>query len=272
MLTLNNAQLTVSVLDPVADRGRFGARYCTGGYVFQVADQRVGDLLSGPTYPHDFNWFDGQGLPESFRTHLADPHEPNNTIELGIGIGKIDRADQKVLEFCEWEIAEERDAMRFKTTQTYLGWSFEVTRTLRLIGRTLTSETSLKATGRDAVPVYWFPHPFFPHYPGGECCKLNVGVRLQDSPGYELLPSGFIGQKGLPWDRRGYFQELDFDRGRPVTLLQRHPKLGLIAATCSYAPAYFPIWGNKNTFSFEPYLEQSVEPGAEANWWIEYDF
>jgi hypothetical protein len=272
MLSLNNAQLNVAVLDPVADQERFGARYCTGGYILQVTDQRIGDLIGGPSYPFSFNWFDGAGLPESFRTHLADPNDANNTIELGIGIGRIDRSNNKVLEFCLWEVTEERDALHFKTAQSYLAWSFELVHTLRLTHRTLTSELRLKSTGQAAVPVYWFPHPFFPHYPGGECCKLNVGVRLNDSPGYELLPSGFIGQKNLPWDRRGFFQELDFDKGQPVTLLQRHPKLGLIAATCSYAPAYFPIWGNKNTFSFEPYYQRDVAPGEEASWSITYDF
>ena len=37
-----------------------GARYCTGGYIFQVSDPVHGDLLSTPARP--FNAFDGQGL------------------------------------------------------------------------------------------------------------------------------------------------------------------------------------------------------------------
>ena len=31
MYTLKNDSLDVSILDPVADRERFGVRYCTGG-------------------------------------------------------------------------------------------------------------------------------------------------------------------------------------------------------------------------------------------------
>ncbi len=54
--------------------------------------------------------------------------------------------------------------------------------------------------------------------------------------------------------------------------LQRHPTLGLVVATCSYTPSYFPIWGNRNTFSFEPYLARTVAPGAESTWSIVYDF
>ncbi|MEC7281971.1 MAG: hypothetical protein VXU50_07875, partial [Verrucomicrobiota bacterium] len=64
--TLQNEVLSVDVLDPVADRERFGTRYCTGGYIFQVTDANYGPLLSGPTYPDSFNTYDGQGIPDAF--------------------------------------------------------------------------------------------------------------------------------------------------------------------------------------------------------------
>ncbi|MFZ4398130.1 MAG: hypothetical protein ACOYOU_21155 [Kiritimatiellia bacterium] len=55
------------------------------------------------------------------------------------------------------------------------------------------------------------------------------------------LPTGFLGQKNLPW-RGGYFQELEIQPDRPVTFLQKHPKLGLLAATTDYAPTRMPIF------------------------------
>jgi len=49
MYSIANASLTVSILDPIADQGRFGTRYCTGGYIFEVIDCQHGPLMSGPT-------------------------------------------------------------------------------------------------------------------------------------------------------------------------------------------------------------------------------
>ena len=272
MLSINNASLNVSILDPIADRERFGTRYCTGGFIFQVADHRAGDLLTGPTYPHSYNTFDGQGIPDAFFTHLGNPADANDPRWLGIGIGMYDKPKNQVLEFCAWTVAEQPGRMRFETRQSHLGYALELTRELTLTHRTLKSETVLKNAGEWDIPVRWYPHPFYPHYETGECSKFDVGITVPENDGYELLPNGFIRQKNLPWDQRGHFQPLEVENTGKLTVLQKHPKLGLVAATFSYGPAFLPIWGNKYTFSFEPYFEQRVAPGGEARWWIEYDF
>jgi hypothetical protein len=271
MLSINNAYLNVTLVDPVADRERLGTRYNTGGFIFQVTDHRVGTLLSGPTYPDSYNTFDGQGIPDAFATHLGNPDDANDPIWLGIGIGLYDKPRNQVIEFCAWEISEQPGCVRFTTSQAHLGWSLQLTRELTLANRTLKSETWLKNTGATPLPARWYPHPFFPLYEGGECCKLNLPVTMPDNPGYELAPSGFIRQKNLPWGR-GFFQGLSVPQGQSVAFLQKHPKLGLVAASCSYAPAWMPIWGNKYTFSFEPYFEHSITPGGETCWSITYDF
>ena len=272
MLSMNNAFLNVSILDPVADRERFGTRYNTGGFIFQVTDHRLGPLLTGPTYPDSYNTFDGQGIPDAFFTHLGNPGDPNDPTWLGIGIGLYDKPKNQVTQFCEWAVTEQPGWLRFETRQTHLDWSLELTRELTLAHRTLKSDTRLKNTGRGELPVRWYPHPFYPHYETGECCKFDAGITLPDNPGYELLPNGFIRQKNLPWDRRGHFQPLQHEQVDALTVLQKHPKLGLTAATFSYGPAFLPIWGNAYTFSFEPYFERSVPPGDEVRWWVEYDF
>lgn len=286
MLSLANDQLDVSILDPVADRARLGSRYCTGGYVYLVADRRMGVLTSGPGYPDEEYppVFDGQGLPEAFPSPLwpdmasADPNaRPTpGTTTLVIGVGLVRAQDDvrtmPVQEFCEWTIHRSSSTVRMETRQAFAGWALELTRELRLINRTLISETRLANVGREPIPFRWFPHPFFPN-PRGECCKFNLPVAVPENPGYLLLDNGFIQTKlDHEWDRRGHFQALEFTPGDRLVTLQRHPTLGLVVATCSYTPSYFPIWGNRNTFSFEPYLARTVAPGAESTWSIVYDF
>ena len=68
MLTLANAELTVSLIDPAAEQARLGPRYCWGGYIWQVSDRSIGTLLTGPEWPELTPLpHNGQGLPESFR-------------------------------------------------------------------------------------------------------------------------------------------------------------------------------------------------------------
>ena len=44
----------------------------------------------------------------------------------------------------------------------------------------------------------------------------------------------------------------------PLSILHAHPSLGLIGARCDFAPSSLPCWGNERTFSWEPYLEKTV--------------
>jgi hypothetical protein len=270
MYSLKNDFLDVTLLDPVADQDRFGPRYCTGGYIYQITDAQAGPLLSGPTYPDNFNWFDGQGIPDAF--NLGPLREPSaDPLALIIGIGICDLQANEVKEFCLWDVTETETAITMQTSQTFHHYDLALERTVALSGRTVRSTTRLINTSRRAIPVRWFPHPFFPHPHTDELCRVNFPVGLGDSTGYELIDSGFIARKGWPWDA-GHFQALDHNAQSNLVILQKHPILGLIAATCSYAPDFFPIWGNQHTFSWEPYLERTVGAGQTLSWWIDYDF
>jgi hypothetical protein len=127
--------------------------------------------------------------------------------------------------------------------------------------------------GRQFVPIRWFPHPFYPQLPTGndELIKLNLPVTFPASKGYEIAENGFICRKGWPWDP-GFYQALDHNGDQPLVVIQCHPQLGQVTATCSYAPDFFPIWGNPRTFSWEPFLERVVAGGQEYGWRIDYDF
>lgn len=282
MYTLNNDALKVTILDPVADRARLGTRYCTGGYIFAVTDPEHGNLLSGPTYPDSFNTFDGQGIPDAFNlsplhtlaqpSHPAAPAEPavGDQKALILGIGICDMAANEVVEWCEWDVAAETTTLRFATEHVFRGYHVHLERTVTLNGRTVRSETFVRNAGR-AMPIRWFPHPFYPHPETDELCKFNIPVSFPDNDGYEMGPSGFIHRKNWPWTG-GPYQALDHTATTNLVVLQKHPQLGLCAATTSYVPGFFPIWGNANTFSWEPFFERSLAPGQAAGWWIAYDF
>jgi hypothetical protein len=274
MYTLSNDHLRVAVLDPVADRERFGTRYCTGGYIFQVDDQQRGPLLSGPNYPDyptGFIPYNGQGIPDAFNlSPLAEPKQ-GGSLALVVGIGLCDLVADTVVDFCAWEVTQTDAALTMRADQAFQRFGLTLERTVRLRARTVRSATRLVNTGQDFIPLRWFPHPFYPQPATDELCRFSAPVSLPDNPGYVVAPSGFIARRSFP-DGLGFYQPLEMDARAPLAVLQKHPVVGLVAGLCSYVPTYVPIWGNANTFSWEPYLERTVAPGQTAEWWIDYDF
>ena len=272
MFSLKNESLEVLILDPEADRDRFRTRYCVGGYIFQIDDAQHGSLLSGPTYPESFNTYDGQGIPDAFNLNpLREPGKAG-TSALIIGIGLCDLEADHVIEFSTWNVQRDGNTIRMRTEQSFQVYALELERAVTLSGRTIRTSAWIKNTGRTSIPIRWFPHPFFPHPETDELCQINAPISFPENDGYEMDESGFIHRKNWPWTGRNYYQALDHDMHENLAILQRHPSLGLIAATCSYTPRFFPIWGNEYTFSWEPFFEQSVAPGQEVSWGIDYHF
>ena len=277
MYTLANDQLSLAILDPIADQARLGTRYVAGGYIYQVTDAARGPLLSGPAYPApEPPVFDGQGLPEAFRDGLGP--QGADALFLVPGVGLVTRqapAAHEVRELrepCVWQVAKGRGQIEFATTQSLGDFGLELVRVVALTGRTITSTTTLRNKGRAEIPFRWFPHPFYPLTADGECCRFSVPVSFPENPGYHWAPSGYIARKLEAWDSaRGYFQALTYEARGRVQVAQRHPLLGITLATCNYTPTSIPIWGNRNTFSFEPYFERTLWPAQEATWGMTYD-
>ncbi|MGY8827138.1 MAG: hypothetical protein ACKVJG_25010 [Candidatus Latescibacterota bacterium] len=272
MYILKNDELAVEILDPVADQERFGTRYCTGGYIFQVTDAAKGPLLSGPTYPDSFNVFDGQGIPDAFNQSPLRERNSTAAQALIVGVGFCDLEKNEVEEFCRWDIKEQGAAIEMHTGQELGATALELTRSLALNNRTLRSAVSLKNTGKRPIPIRWFPHPFYPQTASDELCRFNVPVHFPENDGFEMAASGFVARKNWPNWEKGYYQALTHDAHSNLVIMQKHPVVGLVAASCSYIPNFFPIWGNANTFSWEPFLERTLVPGQETDWFIDYEF
>jgi hypothetical protein len=268
VFTIRNDDLTLSILDPIADRERFGPRYCTGGYIFQIED--AGEpVLTGPTYPESFNWFDGQGIPDSFALGPLRPPASPDRKALIPGIGLCDLEGRAVLQFCEWAVDNRPDALSFRTEQAWDDFSFELRRTVSLDGRTVSSQTGIRNTGRAQIPLRWFPHPFFPLPDGPDLCALPAPVSLPDGTTYSMGPAGYLRCSDIG---RRMSVPVACGSSGPLVVLQRHRRLGLIVARFSYPAGHIIVWGNERTFSFEPYLERTVGVGADMEWRVEYHF
>lgn len=275
MFALTNDFLTVEVLDPVADQHRMGARYCTGGYIFQVRDHALGNLLSGPTFPAAFNTFDGQGIPDAFNlSPLRSTSASTQALVLGVGLCDLGLPfAQQVLRYCEWHVVQAGNRISMRTVHTFEAWQLELTRTVTLSERSVRAEAHIQNGAQHApIPLRWFPHPFYPQTNTDELMRLNIDVDLAENESYVLQPNGFIARRFWPWVDGRHYLPLNHASRERLVVQQRHPSLGLVSATCSYVPNFFPIWGNPNTFSWEPFLERTVAAGQSLHWWIDYDF
>lgn len=283
MYFLKNAELTVSILDPLADAARLGSRYCTGGYIWQVSDAQLGELLAGPEYPREPNTFDGQGAPDMFHRALGAEEAPVGG-EVGcIGVGRVRRTspiepfdvryNPEVIEFVRWKVTAGPEQIGMQTEHAFKSWAYRLERVVSLRGRTVHSRTAIRNQGQAVLPVRWFAHPFFPIPADNVLCSFSIPVSMPENPGYALTPDGFIIRKaGHNW-QSGWYQPLGYDRsGDRLTVYERHPLVGQVTAVTDFMPAFLPIWGNQVTFSFEPFFEKSLEPGQEAAWSIAYRF
>jgi hypothetical protein len=275
------------VLHPATDRdklltpeGHF--RYNHGGYIWQVSDDRVGDLLTGPkglpTPPDAIA--NGQGIPDSFNLRPVQPYVPDGRgLVIGIGEVALDfNGQHRCVSPCSWEIDDASpQQLSFRTSHDFENWQLELERTVCLSGRSVSSHTTIRNQGSE-LPFTWYPHPFFPNVgvPGKDpLCRTSPSARFVDSRGPDSV--GFTQDDSTRFVRRrkeipgmGYLQL--HDTTTPLTVMQNHFKVGLITGSCSFSPQYLPIWGNQNAFSWEPFIERWLAPGEKYSWSIDYTF
>jgi hypothetical protein len=286
VLTLEDAGLRVSVLDPREDEARLGSRYVAGGYVWQVTDEQHGPLLAGPQFPaRNPPVFDGQGLPEVFETALGAERAGVGDEVYVIGVGRVRREstvrpfhvrdNPTVTERAVWTLTVTKTRVEAETHASFDGFVFGLARTLEVRGRKLTSTTRLRNTGARVVPVRWFAHPFFPwsNAVGGECLRLSLESALPDTaPLVENPTTRYLERRaGVDWSA-GHYMTPRVTLGAKLRVDQRHPTLGTVRLQCRFPLGGLAIWGNGNTVSVEPFFQTLVEPGGEGRWGVEYAF
>lgn len=283
MYTLTNDQLSVLILDPAADVNREGSRYCTGGYIWQVMDTKLGELLSGPEYPKEPNTFDGQGMPDMFLQALGADIAPMGGDVGCIGVGRVRRTtpgepfdvrlNREVISFVPWEVHVTQDTIQMDTNAEFHDWGYHLERTVTLNHRTVHSRTAIRSTGAAVLPVRWFAHPFFPIPLDGKLCAFSVPAQVSENPGFVFGADDYLMRKPDHHWPRGWFQPVEYAKnGISLTATQKHPKVGEVIVRTDFMPTYLPVWGNDRTFSFEPYFERSLSLEESAAWAIDYQF
>lgn len=281
MIFIENAELTVTLLEPARDAARLGSRYCSGGYVWQVADAKRGELLSGPCFPEEPPPFDGQGLPEVFETALgADTARVGDDVWV-IGVGCVRREspvrpfhvrdNPTVVERTTWSVEQCERSVTMRSRESFHDFSLELARTVSLEGRTLRSTTALRNAGERALPVRWFAHPFFP-WAQTECFRASLECELPENPGFSLNARGFVERRAEHDWARGCYVVPRVALGGELAVTQKHPALGEVLVTCRFPLAWLALWGNERTVSIEPFHATVLEPGGSSTWSVEYRF
>jgi hypothetical protein len=282
VLRLTGDGLRVDVLDPRVDVARLGARYCSGGYVWQVCDERHGALLAGPQFPDEPPPFDGQGAPEVFEIALGQHAARVGDEVYVIGVGRVRRESQvrpfhvrdnpSVTERTAWEVAgTEPSTLRFHTSAVFGEFAFELERTVKLVERTLSSTTALRNVGARELPLRWFAHPFFP-WAGERGLRSSLELALPHDAALVEDTDGFIARRpGSDWSR-GHYVLPRVALGGKLAVEQCHPKLGAVRAACRFPLGGLALWGNERTLSFEPFFQTIVATGTTAAWSVAYEF
>jgi hypothetical protein len=281
MLTLHNADLRVTLLDPddAADRHHQGTRYAWGGYIWQVDDAVAGPLLAGPEWPTAAPIpFNGQGLPESFRSHDHGSGRPlllADGASFIPGVGEVEvgaEGELAVTEPCTWTVRRAPGEVVFSTAQAGGGHAVEITRRVALDGRALTSATRVRNVGTRVLPLHWFAHPFFALTDGLVVCDLPADWGMAENAGFALDGAGRLTQRRRFRDQHdGHFELLRVGES-PLTARVAHPTVGHITVTTDFVPDLCPIWGNGNTWSVEPYVMRDLAPGDTTAWELGYRF
>ncbi len=308
MLHLANAHLRVDVLDPAnpSDCARLGPRFCHGGFIWQIHDlsppaqasDRTGGfqsplvslptpvpLLSGPEYPSPIPTpFNAQGLPESFRHRTRDgaPLTWNSagTHGIAIGAGALTAdatGNVSLTEPCRWIITPSSSAatneLVFKTRHSAAGFSYELSRTVELRDRTVTSSSSLTNRGPTPLALEWFAHPFWPLTHHRARLALPAGTTLPTNPGFALAADGTLTfQRPFIAPDDSQFSLLTLPPSAVLTLSLIYPALARVTLATSFVPTECPVWANAHTVSVEPYLSLRLAPDETRHWYVRHGF
>ena len=278
MLILKNSELTIDLIDPASDQIHLGPRFCWGGYIWQVKDNKLGPLVSGPEWPKAFpDPFNGQGLPESFRYKTRDNKfltwNGSTGVSLGAGeLGILKDGTCGVTKPCKWIITGMKFGIKFQTRHTLLGYDYEIIREITLIDRSIRSKTTLINYDKNTLSLEWFAHPFFALKKGLITAELPQGTTLPHNSSFNLTGSVLNQTRVFQSMTDGHLDYLTLPKDNTTMTKVNHPVLDSVEFSFNFVPSECLIWGNNATFSIEPYKIITLKPHESQSWTLEYKF
>ena len=188
MFSISSRALKILILDPEKDNSKFGLRFCTGGYIFQIEDSAGRPLLAGPTYPNEFVPVHGQGAPDTFN-HIPLRIRGSEDVMI-LGIGRCNIESDRIVEPCHWTIDKRcENSISFSTRHTFNAYDIILERTISVESFKVDVRAKVSNNGSAYVPISWYPHPFFPPVKDGVMFSLPPLSVMEK-------PTGFFSNDG----------------------------------------------------------------------------
>lgn len=244
-----------------------------GKWYAREHDPKINDAITGPV--------------EEFSSVGYDEAKPGESF-VRIGVGAIRRPDEPAYrQFSTYEVADHgkwtvnRGPDRIEFVQELgdsNGYAYRYRKTVRLDGRTLSLEHSLKNTGRKAIATSVYNHDFFmlDNQPTGP----DFVVRFPFEPKAVTTLNGMAEIRGRDFV---YVQELQRSiqseltgygsTARDYDFRVENRKTGAGVRQRGDRPmSKINLWSPRTTVCPEAFIDVRVEPGRKESWRISYEF
>ena len=256
---------------------------------------------------HDFI-YDGADIVASPCTAITGPSEefvtdgkalgfdeakPGGTfIKIGVGVlRKPDNAKYDAYHLYElvdggkWSVHREPDSVGFRQqiADPSTGYAYDYRKTVSVTKdqAQFVLDHSLRNTGTRAIHTSVYDHNFFyldRKAPGPEF-TITVPFSIQASPQpdqnfAEVRANQILFKKTLSGEDRVYFTIAGFGsdaKDYDIRIENRLAKVG-VHITADRPLSRAALWSIRAPLSIEPFIQMTIEPGAEFTWRIKYDF
>jgi hypothetical protein len=306
---ITNGHLRVRLFLPDAKTGFYrGTRFDWSGVIGSL--QYSGHEFYPPWFQrtdpavHDFEYRGGEivagpctaltGPSEEFVQALGYEEASSGGHFLKIGVGVLRKPDNAkydifhlydLVDSGKWTFQNAPDAVTFRQEladqPTGFGYSYQKTVSLVKDSPKLILEHRLRNTGRRAIQTSAYNHNFLyvDRQPPGPGVSITVPFQIQASPAPDpklarVRANRIEYLKPLSGEERVYFAISGFGQdSKDSDIRVEYERLGVGVRITSDRPlSRAALWSIRAPLSIEPFIDISLEPGAEFTWRTTYEY